>query len=446
MTKQVNERSLCVDVIMEVAEKGSYIHYVLKNVLDAHAFLDKRQRSFIARVSEGTIEYLIQLDAVINRYSRTKTDKMKPFIRTLLRMSVYQLLYMDSVPDHAVCSEAVKLAAKRGFGGLRGFVNGVLRTISRKKDSITFDSLSEKYSMPEWIVDLWTKHYGEEITEQMLASTLEPSELYIRCNKSKISPETLREHLVAEHVTVEEAPYVSGAYAIRDYDMLYALSAFRNGEFCVQDVSSMLAALAASPAEDSLVLDVCAAPGGKALHLADMLHGTGQVLARDVSEDKVRRMEENLERCGFTNMTVQVWDATVPDNALKEKADVVIADVPCSGLGVTGKKPDIKYRVNQEQIDSLQKLQREIIDTVWGYVKPGGTFIYSTCTVSEEENEDNVHYILDNYPFELVSLEGCDGFFMQSDTLREGYVQLLPGVHKTDGFFIARLRRKEQHE
>lgn len=446
MIKKVNERSLCADVIMEVAEKGNYIHYVLKNVLDAHAFLDKRQRSFITRVSEGTIEYLIQLDAVLNRYSRTKTDKMKPFIRTLLRMSVYQMMYMDSVPDHAVCSEAVSLAMKRGFGGLRGFVNGVLRTISREKDNIAFDNLSEQYSMPEWIVHLWTDRYGENTTRQMLGAMLEPSKLYIRCNTSRVSPQMLKEQLESEHVTVEEAPYVSSAYAIRDYDMLYALSPFRKGAFCVQDISSMLVALAASPTEDCFVLDVCAAPGGKALHIADMLQGTGHVLARDISEDKTDRIEENLQRCGFNNISVQVWDATVPDETMEEKADIVIADVPCSGLGVIGKKPDIKYRVNMEQIDSLQKLQREIIDTVWKYVRPGGTLIYSTCTISEKENEDNMHYILDNYPFEPVSLEKCGGFTMQADSLEKGYVQLLPGIHGTDGFFIARLQRKERNE
>lgn len=446
MIKQVNERSLCLDVVMEVAEKGSYIHHVLRNVLDEYSYLDKKQRSFIARVSEGTIEYLIQLDAVLNRFSKTKTDKMKPFIRNLLRISVYQLLYMDSVPDHAVCSEAVKLAAKRGFAGLKGYVNGVLRTVSREKDTLTFDSLSEKYSMPEWIVELWMKRYGEAVTEKMLQAMLQTRRLYIRCNVSKVGAGELEKHLKEEHVTVEKAPYVPAAFTIRDFDMLYALESFRGGEFAVQDVSSMLVSLAASPVPGDYVLDVCAAPGGKALHMADLLRGTGHVEARDLTEDKAELIEENLERCGFENMSVRVWDATQPDEKMTGQADIVIADVPCSGLGVIGKKPDIKYRVSEEQIEQLQKLQRKILDTVYTYVKPGGTLIYSTCTISELENEQNVRYLVENYPFELISLEGCEGFSMEADTLKDGYVQLLPGVHQTDGFFIARLRRKEQNE
>lgn len=441
MTKRINERDICLEVLTEVAERGTYMHQVLGNVLNQYSYLDKRQRSFISRVSEGTLEYMLQLDAVINRYSKLPTGKMKPFIRNLLRMSVYQLLYMDNVPDAAVCNEAVGLAVKHRFGGLKGFVNGVLRTISREKEELTFDTLSERYSMPEWIVSMWEQQYGTEKTTCMLRAFLEPKKLTVRCNMTHNTVEELKEKLCAEGVTAVSAPYVHSALYISDFDMLYSLNTFRQGDFQVQDVSSMLVALAAQPKAGNTVIDVCAAPGGKALHVADMLHQTGHVIARDLTDYKTQLIEENAQRCGFENIDVQVWDASQLDETMEEQADIVLADLPCSGLGVIGKKADIKYRMTSEQIEKLQKLQRQILDKVYRYVKIGGTLIYSTCTVSSMENQENVRWLMDNYPLAPVSLEGCEGFEMEASTLQEGYVQLLPGVDQTDGFFIAKFRR-----
>lgn len=447
--KQVNEREICLDILMEVTEHGEYIHTILRNVLDKYAYLDKRERSFIARVSEGTVEYMLQLDAVINRYSKTKVNKMKPLIRNLLRMSVYQLLYMDFVPDSAVCNEAVKLAIKRKFHGLKGFVNGVLRTISREAKECTFDNLSEKYSMPQWIVEMWIKEYGEEVTEQILKAFLEPKKLYIRCNLTNCTIKQLEESLTKDNVKFCKAPYIDEALEISGFDTLYDLESFRNGYFQVQDLSSMMVAKTAAPKRGDVVLDVCAAPGGKSLHVADVLTGTGFVEARDLTEYKVDLIEENIERAGFTNIRAVQWDALEYDEEWEEKADIVIADLPCSGLGVIGKKADIKYKTTQEQIEDLQKLQRDILDTVYKYVKTDGTMIYSTCTITKKENEENVRWLLNNYPLELVSISECEGLkeaFSESwKTLPQqetGYIQLLPGIHKTDGFFIAKFCKK----
>lgn len=449
--KQINEREICLDILMEITEHGEYIHTILRNVLDKYMYLDKRERSFIARVTEGTVEYMLQLDAVINRYSKTKVNKMKPLIRNLIRMSVYQLLYMDSVPDSAVCNEAVKLAIKRKFHGLKGFVNGVLRTISREKAQFEYTSLSEKYSMPQWIVEMWEKEYGKTVTEQMLKAFLEPKKLYIRCNLTNCSIEELKTSLEKDKVTFKQAPYIEEALEISGFDTLYDLESFQNGWFQVQDLSSMMVAKAASPKEGDKVLDVCAAPGGKSLHVADLLKGTGLVEARDLTEYKIDLIEENIERAGFSNIRAVQWDALEYDEEWEQKADIVIADLPCSGLGVIGKKPDIKYKTTLEQIEELQKLQRNILDTVYRYVKPGGTLIYSTCTIAKAENEDNVQWLLDNYPLESMDISEQEGI---SQTVKESeaigvisqtdnsYIQLLPGIHKTDGFFIAKFRRK----
>lgn len=441
-TKKINEREIALDIICEVTQQGQFLHHVLQNALDKYVWLEKRERAFITRLAEGTIEYLLQIDTVIDGYSSVKTERMKPFIRDLLRMSVYQILYMDTVPDHAVCNEAVKLAQKRSFHSLKGFVNGVLRTISRKKETITFSGLSSEYSMPQWIVDMWLEAYGNSVTEKMLKAFLESKKLYVRCNSSKAPIEEIKQSLQEDGVSVQDTLYIEEALELAGYDTLYALDAFQKGYIQVQDLSSMFVAKAAMPKEGDQVLDVCAAPGGKSLHFADMLRGTGYVEARDLTPYKVELIQENIERTGFSNMGTKVWDALVFDAQWENKADIVIADLPCSGLGVIGRKPDIKYHTSMQQILKLRQLQREILDIVYKYVRPGGTLIYSTCTINHFENEDNVQWLSENYPLEPVSLEPVEAMSMECETKKKGYIQLLPGLHNVDGFFIAKFRRK----
>ncbi len=442
-TKKVNEREIVLEIISEVTQQGQFFHHVLQNALDKYAFLEKKERAFITRAAEGTIEYLLQTDYVIDRFSSVKTERMKPFIRDLLRMSVYQILYMDTVPDHAACNEAVKLAQKRSFHALKGFVNGVLRTVSRKKDTITFPDLSSKYSMPQWIVDMWLEAYGSHVTEKMLKAFLEPKKLYVRCNTGRASIAQIKQSLQEDGVSVQETQYMEEALELSGYDTLYALDAFQKGYIQVQDLSSMFVARAAMPKKGAQILDVCAAPGGKALHFADVLQGTGYVEARDLTPHKAELIEDNIARTGFSNIKANVWDALVFDEQWEKKADIVVADLPCSGLGVIGRKPDIKYHASMEQIYKLQQLQREILDVVYSYVKPGGILMYSTCTVNHFENEDNVQWLLEKHPFEPVSLEPVEALSMECESKKKGYIQLLPGLHNVDGFFIAKLRRKQ---
>ena len=211
----------------------------------------------------------------------------------------------------------------------------------------------------------------------------------------------------------------------------------------MQDVSSVLAGHAAAVKSGDRVIDVCGAPGGKSLHVADLLKGTGHVEVRDISDYKVGLIEENIARAGFQNMEARVWDALELDPAAVESADIVLADLPCSGLGIIGRKPEIKYRVTPEQIKSLAKLQREILSVVWQYVKPGGQLIYSTCTISPEENQNNVKWFLENFPFEPAGLSGRLPETLDTGSFKEGWVQLLPGQYPGDGFFIAALRRND---
>lgn len=423
--QKVNVRALVLELLLEVTGGNIYSHVAIRGLLEKYQYLSKQERAFLTRAAEGTIERMIELDYIIDQFSRVPVRKMKPVIRNILRMSVYQLKYMDSIPDSAVCNEAVKLAQKKGFSSLKGFVNGVLRNIARGMDSIEYPSLSVRYSLPEWIAEQWMAEYGEETAHKMMKAQYEERPVTVRVNLQRISRDALKARLTAEGVACAEVEGISCALEIRDYDYLRAIPSFREGLFQVQDVSSMLAAQIAAPKPGDYCIDVCAAPGGKSLHLSDLLQGTGMVEARDLTDYKVGLIEENMERTGVQNMRVVRMDATILDAESVEKADIVMADLPCSGLGVLNKKSDLKYRMTREQQEELVKLQRKILGTVWQYVKPGGTLIYSTCTVHKEENEKNAGWFAANYPFELKE-----------------QVQMLPGIDPWDGFYIARLERK----
>lgn len=451
MTKSVTERGLVLALLMDITKNHVPCHIALRNVLGKYQYMDKKERSFITRVTEGTLEHMLEIDYIINQFSKTKVNKMKPVIRNLIRSAVYQLKYMDSVPNSAVCNEAVKLAKKKGFATLGGFVNGVLRNIARNLDDIRYPDESDlkeyleiKYSMPAWILNQWLPIYGRETTEKMLLSFQEETPLCIRCNLAKTTPEQLKKELQAEGAEVKEHPYLPYAFYIWGYDYLGELASFREGLFYVQDISSMMVAEAANPEKGDKIIDVCAAPGGKSLHLAQKLEGTGDVEARDLTEYKVELIEENIFKSGLSNIHARQMDALVSDEDSLEKADIVIADLPCSGLGVIGKKPDLKYNMTKEQAEELAALQRKMLSIVKNYVKPGGTLIYSTCTVREEENMGNVRWFLETFPeFSAASVEETFSDVLKGE-VKEGCVQFLPGVHKSDGFFLAKFQKRGQ--
>ena len=450
----INTRALVLDILLEMEKGQEYGSLLLKNVLDKYDYLESRDKAFIKRLTEGVTERRIQLDYVLGRFSKTPSAKCKPLIRNLLRMGAYQILFMDNVPDSAACNEAVKLAEKRHFQQLKGFVNGVLRSLSREKEKLVWPDkkkepvlwLSVMYSMPEWIVKMWLADYGAETTEKILAGLLEPRPVTIRLAERLTEEE--REELLAR---LEECgagpaahPYLPYAYMLQKSDGVASLPGFSRGMFAVQDVSSMLVTECALDAAQKtyFLLDICAAPGGKAVHAAERLAGRGRVEARDISESKTGLILDNARRMGLSNLEIKVWDATVPDEEMKGAADVVLADLPCSGLGVIGRKADIKYRVTPESLSEVAALQRRILTNAAEYVKPGGTLVYSTCTINKEENERQAAWFADNFPFSLRSLDGGLPEALKNKESKAGMCQLLPGIHKTDGFFIAAFVRE----
>lgn len=466
----MNIRELVLDTLLAVERGEDYSHRLVKAVLDKYDYLDARDKAFFKRVTEGTLERQLELDYYLDSRSRLPVKKMRPLIRCLLRMSVYQLLYMDSVPDSAVCNEACKLAGKRGFRSLKGFVNGLLRTISKEKDNLPLPDgekqpvkyLSIKYSMPEWLVELWQDEYGREITETILRGLLEVHPVSLRFSSGTTEEDraALRGRMEKARAELRESRYLPYVYLL-EHGEPGILPGFEEGMCTVQDVSSALAVEAAGIRDTDFVIDVCAAPGGKSILAAEMARA-GRVLARDVSEEKVRRTEENIRRMKMENIEVQVFDGTQTDEELAGRADVVLLDVPCSGLGVMGKKRDIKYRMTKENAEELSRLQKRIVQAGAPYVKPGGTLVYSTCTIHRQENEDMVRFIVEELGFEPVSLTGvlpeallAEKRRLQDNLRRMGKedmsglteaenaacIQLLPGYMEADGFFIARFRK-----
>ena len=436
----VNTRELILEILLQIEEEGEHSHIAIRNALSKYQFLPKQERSFITRVCEGTLEYRIYIDYVIDSFSKVSVNKMKPQIREILRSAVYQLKFMDSVPDSAVCNEAVKLAQRKGFYNLKPFVNGVLRTIAREISDLELPSREE--NEVRYLVEKWKAAYGVKTTEKILENFLTERPITVRCRTHKASLREIVTSLKSQGVTVEQAPYLPYALKISDYNHILTLETFLQGKILVQDVSSMLVAEAASPKKGDHIIDMCAAPGGKSIHAADKMGDYGNVDARDVSQYKADLIEENIHRTGVINVEARVQDATVYDPDSEQAADIVIADVPCSGYGVIGKKPEIKYRATPQKQEEIVMLQRMILDKAAKYVKPDGTLIFSTCTIAREENEENVLWFLKNYPYRLESLDPYIPEELHCKSTKLGYLQLLPGIHKTDGFFIARFRRK----
>ncbi len=467
MADSVNIRELALETLLAVGKDGRQSHLLIRDVLDKYFWLSEQEKAFYVRLVNGTIEYRIQLDYILNQFSKTPVKKMKPVIREILRMGVYQLKFMDSVPDSAAVNESVKLAVRKGFSGLRGFVNGVLRSASRGLNEVKYPTREDgeqylivRYSMPEYLVHKWIGEYGFETTEKICRGLQEEHPVTVR-DRSGILSKQLSENVQAkssdERVTgiqdgqneklrlnmqFTSAPYLPDAFYWTGNGSPAETELFQNGDITIQDVSSMMAVKSLGITDNGLVLDLCAAPGGKSVLAADCMHGTGEVHARDLTEVKTERIRENAERMRLPNIFVELRDATVTDTDMIGKADYVIADVPCSGYGVIGKKPDIRYRASEENQQELIQLQRQILTNAVRYLKPGGRLLFSTCTFGHAENQDTFRWLqqefgllpvdlTENIPEELLAEERT------ADSAADGYVELLPGVCRCDGFFFS---------
>ena len=472
---EINEREVALDLLIRIEQGKKHSHILIRETLDRYASTPAAQRSFIKRLTEGTLERKLELDEVIRLHLKDPDKKLKTAVRCLLRMSIYQIYYMDSVPDHAACNEAVKLLKKRGLEFQSGFVNGMLRSIIRdrqgqpEKTTDRSEDMSIRYSMPELIVDLWKHQLGKEECEKLLESLLEirPVSIRLRSDLSDADRETLVTSMRRQGAKIENGRWFSSALRLQGAAPA-TLPGFAEGLWTIQDESSMMVVPSAGLRGTETVFDLCAAPGGKAMHAAEMLPA-GKVYAFDISGEKIMKIRENAARMKLDNIRTAVKDAGKPVPEMDGRADAVLCDVPCSGLGVIGKKRDIKYNISQEKLAGLYYLQKRILKNAVRYVRPGGVLIYSTCTINRAENEDMARYIeeeLGLLPDPLAALlpEGLSGDLKRWKFSSVGsgekkrtkgqlifsedgnMLQLLPHKHGTDGFFLARFKRPERKQ
>ena len=480
--KKLNEREAALQILTRIREEEIFSHIAVREMLDRleREGMDRRQRAFVKRLTEGVIERRIELSDIIRRHVK-KGTRIRPVIRDILQMGIFQILYMDAVPDSAACNEAVKLTKEYGKKELSGFVNGVLRTVVREKEKGEYgagsaaaegpdpedragadsapvraggthgqesiSALSRKYSMPEWIVRMWTEQMGGEETRKLLAALLEIRPVSIRFDDrvSEAAVTETIEQMKARGVRVTRGQYLPRCFYLTGTDSLTTLPGYREGLWTVQDESSMMAAEAAGLSGGETVYDVCAAPGGKSMHCASKLMklGGGTVHSFDLSRNKVAQIVKNANRMHLDNITIIQRDALAPvPEEEKGTADVLLCDLPCSGLGVIGRKRDIKYHITKAQLEELAALQKKILKNAVSYLKEGGTLIYSTCTINRGENEEVADFIgketelrpdplPPHLPEGIAGISGPDG----------SRLQLLPHVHGTDGFFVARFKK-----
>lgn len=453
LQKNISARAMALEILYLVDHEDAYSNLALNSVLEKHR-PEKQDRGFVTELVYGALRTRNTLDWVLGRFLKKPLTGLTPWIRNILRVGVYQLMFMDKVPVSAAVNESVNLAKRYGHKGTVGLVNGVLRNVARSLSEIAYPDqekdpvqhIAVKYSHPAWLVERWLKEFGFAETVELCRANNEIPPNAVRTNTLRISRDELKKRLEAEGIQVTEGRLAPETLLLEGFKSVGSIAAHREGLFLVQDESSTLVGHALKPAPGSLVIDACSAPGGKTTHLAQLMRNSGRIVACDVHAHKLNLVRENVERLDITIIEPVLLDATRLHEKFAGLADYILVDAPCSGLGVLRRRPEIRWRKEPGQIAELRDLQLAILDSAARCLKPGGALVYSTCTVTEEENTGVVHEILRRRP-ELKaesladclpgSLAGTPGL----ETIPEGYVQFLPHRHGTDGFFISRLRR-----
>ncbi len=441
-----NPREIAINILKEINENEAYSNIsITRNIEDVVSSLDE---SFIREIVYGVIENKLQIDWIIMQFSKIKLKKIAPTIQEILRIGVYQIIFMDRIPNSAAVNESVKLAKKYGHKGSVGFVNAILRNISKNKDNIKLpekdknpiEYLSIKYSHPKWMIKKWIEDFGLDFTENLSIANNDKPKLNIRVNTLKISKQKLIDKLANRGFILNEGKYANDCIIIDNPIRITNTDEFKNGLFQIQDESSMLVAQIMDPKPGDFVIDVCSAPGGKTTHIAQKMENKGKIIARDIHEHKLNLIKDNVARLGISIIQLEKYNATNLDEKLIEKADCCLVDAPCSGLGLIRRKPDIKWHKVEDSLSEITKLQYEILVNSSKYVKKGGILVYSTCTIQKEENLWLIKKFLErNKEFRLISFQDLvDNEELKKQAIN-GYIELYPNIHGTDGFFITKL-------
>ena len=435
-------RLTVVKMLMKMDSSEAYSNLLLDHVF-SETDLSERDKAFAAALFYGVLERRLTLDYIIEKNSKIPFAKLDPAAVEILRTGLYQLLYMDSVPESAAVNESVKLCKKLKCFSAQGFVNGMLRRFIRSGKKISYlglepeKRLSVEYSCPEWLTEKLIREYGTDFAVKALKASVGRPPVYARVNTLKTTTEKLLAELSKHRIKAEAYPGLENCIRLEKPGDIEKCAPFRQGLFHVQDISSQLCCLTLRPVVNETVLDVCAAPGGKSFTLAELMGNNGKLYSMDLHDMRVGLIEDGASRLGIRIITAMQNDAS-KFNAELPQADRVLCDVPCSGLGIIRKKPDIRYK-DMASLASLPAIQSAILDNASRYVRRGGTLVYSTCTVLPEENERVTDAFLRahlDFTYDTFALPGPIGTV-------EGHITLWPQRHGTDGFYICRMTRRE---
>lgn len=431
-------RQVAFEALLKVHRDGAYSNLVVDSLLRENSELDERDKAFVCNLVYGTLDRLILIDYNLGLYLNQPVRKLKPELHTILRMGTYQLLFMDKVPSRAAVNESVNLAKVNKSSFAASLVNAVLRRVSdngvRLPEGCESDPeyLAIKYSCPEWIISLWINAYGKDNAIALAEKALEAAPLVIRVNTTKTTPDELIWKLAEEGVVAEKTDKMPDALILSNTGSVEELEAYKEGLFHAQDIASQLCCMALDAQEGETVFDLCSAPGGKTFTIAESMNNTGVVRAFDVYQSRVELIKSGAERLALDNVYSYLSDASI-FNENYGFADRVLCDVPCSGLGIIRRKPEIRFK-NRSDIDNLPELQYRILCNATKYLKDGGRLVYSTCTLNPKENSEVCDRFLNEHPeFSAVKILPDLPRYSEDDK----YLTLMPHIHSTDGFFVA---------
>ncbi len=434
-----NARQEALRCLYQIEYEGAYLNIALKKQL-LSSNLDKRDKAFVTALVYGVVQQRLALEYVISLYSKVKIKKISKFILLILKLGIYQILFMDKIPDSALVNESVKLAKRYGHMSSAGFVNGLLRTVIKNKGQIPkpedkYEALCVKHSFPKWIVEKWCNDFGEEFAASLMESLNKDAFVNVRVNTLKAD----KKEIMSLFPDAKEGNFSEFSLSLKGFDAVGSAE-YKNGLITVQNEAAMLASEVLSPNPGEIVMDMCAAPGGKSTHIAQLMKNKGRVLSFDLYEHKIELINENAKRLGADIIEASVKDASVFDKKYENFADKILVDAPCSGLGIIRKKPDIKW--NRCENEKFSDIQYKILTNAARYLKKGGELVYSTCTLNKEENEMVFEkFLKEHKDFLQVDISKYFSKSVKRDTLKEGYVTLYPNIDGTDGFFISKMKK-----
>ncbi len=446
--KNNGAREDALKIIHQINEKNAYPGIAVNEYVNRFK-PDERERIFVSELVYGSVRWKKRIDYIIKSFSKIRINKISPWIMNILRLGIYQIIFMDRVPESASCNESVKLAKKYGHSASSGYVNAVLRNVVRNisnmeypdRENSPLEYFSIMYSHPEWLVKRYMELYGNDFTEKLLCANNENPPFTIRTNILKTTPDKLLGILRKSGFNCKPGNYAKEAVIVDNPAGIFETDIYREGLFQVQDESSMFAVKMLDPRQGEYIIDVCAAPGGKATYTAELMKNKGRIMAWDIHTHRLRLISNTSKRLGISIVETMQEDAMEINLNYIGKADRVMIDAPCSGLGTIRRRPDIKWSRQEKDIVQLARLQYKILDSSSQYLKNGGVLVYSTCTTEPEENEMIIQRFIDKHKdFALCELK--DEPLLMKNTIKKGNMVLFPHIHGTDGFFAAKLFKK----